>query len=168
MENGCVDWAGLAERCGSLTEKGETGGYHLGLRAIAALLGDQALIEATNYSVGYGRGSELARSVLHVLRPPVGMKRCLDIYASDQPLEVRRAAVDLLGCIGDQSMLPFVRQFLDDPDEDIQNWGVNLLDQLLFGRFVTLTEAEEYLRLGEAHGNERVRQTVQRLRRSSS
>ncbi|HXN47855.1 MAG TPA: HEAT repeat domain-containing protein, partial [Bryobacteraceae bacterium] len=136
----------------------------LGRKAIAELLGERNLIEAVDCCVHWRRGYGVARSVLQILRPPVAMQRCLEIYRNDQKIEVRRAAVALLESVGDRAVLAFVRQFWEDPDEGIQNWGVGVVDHLLFSGLISIDEAEEYLKLGENHPNPTVRETVGELR----
>jgi len=159
-----IDWEGLAESCGTLNDHGETGGDQIGREAIARILGADALRSAVDHYVHHLTGSELARSVLGVLRPAVAIRRCLEIYAGQGPIEARRSAVELLSSLGGRQELGGVRRFLEDPDGDIQAWGAKLLKQLVFQESVTAAEVEGYVCLGEGLENPGVRRAMSRIR----
>jgi HEAT repeat protein len=159
-----IDWEGLAESCGTLRDDGEISGDHIGREAIAQILGADALRSAVDHYVHHRRGSGLARSLLGVLRPAVAIRRCMEIYAAQGPIEARRSAVELLSSIGNGQELGVVKGFLEDPDGDIQAWGAKLLKQLVFQESVTAAEAEDYVRFGEGLENPGVRRAMSRIR----
>lgn len=165
-----IDWQELAEKLGTIRRDEpsqgytESGGDHVGRQAIAELLGERVLLNAVDTYVGHHPGSELARSVLCVLRPRVVMEHCYRIYQEESDIERRRAAVELLRVVGDKTVLSLVREFLSDPDETIQNWGAGLLDHLIFTGAVEPEYAEPFLCLGEGHTNPQVRSTSAQIR----
>jgi hypothetical protein len=159
-----IDWEGLAESCGTLGDDGEISGDHIGREAIAQILGAGTLRSAVDHYVRRRRGSELARSVLGVLRPAIAISRCLEIYAGQGPIEARRSAVELLSAIADRQELGVVKRFLEDPDGDIQAWGAKLLKQLVLQESVTAEEAEDYVRFGEGLEHPLVRRAMFRIR----
>ena len=154
----------LAESCGTLHDHGESGGDQIGREAIARILGEDALRSAVDHYVRHRRGSALARSVLGVLRPAVAIRRCLEIYSDQGPIEARRSAVELLSAIGGWQELGAVKRFFEDPDGDIQAWGAKLRKQLVVAESVTAEEAEEYVRFGEGIENPGVRRVMSRIR----
>jgi HEAT repeat protein len=159
-----IDWEGLAKSCGTLQDHGEIGGDRIGREAIAQILGEDALTSAVDHYVHHRRGSELARSVLEVLRPAVAIRRCIEIYAAQGPIETRRSAVELLSSLGGRQELVAVKRFLEDPDDDIQAWGAKLLKRLVFAKSVTAEEAEDYMRCGEGLEHPLVRRAMSRIR----
>lgn len=160
-----IDWERLAEEVGAIREGGgERGGTDLARRALESILGPDALRAAVDYYVARGPGSELARSVLWFLQPPSAMDRCREIYRSSDCIEDRRAAIELLRVAGDSRVLTWVPEFLEDPDEGIQTWGAGIVDQLLWGGGVDPDECATILESMERHPNERVRDTVARIR----
>ncbi len=164
-----IDWEDLAEALDAIVVDGrssrsERGGDALARLALARLLGDAACREAVDHYVDHRPGSELARSVLSLLRPTAAIDRCLAIGSSDDAVERRRAAIELLSVIADRRVLPFVRGFLDDPDSDIPSWGAEILDQLLSARLVELEEIEPLLAIIDAHPNPAVRRIGRLIR----
>jgi hypothetical protein len=164
MGDGPIDWEGLAESCGTLHDGGEISGDRIGREAIAQILGADALRSAVDHYVHHRRGSGLARSVLGVLRPAVAIRRCLEIYASEAPIEARRSAVELLSSIGGRQELEVVKRLFEDADGDIQAWGAKLLKQLVFAESVTAEEVEDSVRFGEGLENPLVRRAMSRIR----
>lgn len=160
-----VDWESLARRLGSLSDNSEVGGTYFAQVAIAELLGPELLRSAVDYYVDRPPGSELARSVLALLRPSSAIERCYEIYVQDQDIDRRRAAVELLGAIGTGRALEWVNEFWRDSDPGIQNWGANLLDQLLFSYQVEIDAALPLLREGINHPNPNVRETISSIQR---
>ena len=151
-----IDWEHLARGLGLLREGGEVSGSDVALRALELIVGEKALLESVEYYIAGRPGSELARSVLWQLRPWGAMKHCHQIFKSSRPLDERRMAVELVRVVADKRALPWVEEFLKDPDPGIQLWGAGLLDQLLWSELVEPTTAEPQLRLAEAHNNEGV------------
>ena len=154
-----IDWKDIAGRVGSLRDNGERGGTRYATKALAMLLGDDALVEAVDYYVSQLTGSELARSVLWLLRPPAAMRRCYQLYREATDRETRVTAIELLRVVADRTALPWVKEFLADADEDVQTMGAGVLDQLLWSEKVEPDECETLLRLMRDHSNQHVRET---------
>jgi hypothetical protein len=121
------------------------------------IIGEQRLRDAVDFYVGRQPGCELVRSVLFVLRPGCAKERCYEIFKSGDPTE-RVTAVELLRMTADARVVPWVPEFLADDSEGVQNWGIDVLDQLLYCDFIGRKEAEPILRLALHHGNARVRE----------
>jgi hypothetical protein len=155
-----VDWTALARSLGTLSDGGESGGTDGGRRAIIELLGPDVIRDAVEHYLSCRPGFELARGALALLRPPVALEMCHDIFLRDTNLERRRAAVELMRWVLDARALPWVEECFTDADPGIQNWGASMLDHLLLGDHVEADAAERYIRKGEVHTNEHVREKM--------
>jgi hypothetical protein len=93
-------------------------------RAISALLPEAVLHDAVDTYVHRRPGAELARSVLWRIKPRVAAVRCLEIFRSDAPVDVRRSAVELFRVVAVEEDLPAVGEFLADPDPGHPDPGV--------------------------------------------
>ena len=151
-----VDWSRMAEEFGC----GDMGSGDLAERALDRILGDEMVHGTVDHYIdcrGSGTGAELARAFLIHIGSPQARNYCHRIYKEDADIERRRGAVDLLRMISDRTKLPWVREFLDDPDPYIQGYGGSMLDQLLFSRRVFEDECEDLLVIMRDHANEAVR-----------
>jgi hypothetical protein len=164
LMNSAIDWQALAKEVGAIQGDQQFGGSDYARSAIVRLLGSEVLRDAVDYYISFQPGSELARSVLWLLRPVEAMERCYEIYREDPLIERRRQAVELLRVVADAQMLPKVREFLNDTDGDIQQWGAGMLDQLVWSQLVDAMDAEPYLRMAEVHANEHVRERAAFIR----
>ncbi|HEY1179757.1 MAG TPA: hypothetical protein VGF17_26680 [Phytomonospora sp.] len=149
-----IDWGELAAAIGV---DPHSGGDGVARRALAHLLGDEALRRAVDWYVDGRPAAEHARSVLWLLRPAAARARCVEIYRDDADPDRRHMAVELLRVVATGEDLPLVGEFLADADPAIQVWGAGVLDQLLFGDLVTPAEAEPHLRAAAEHPNPSVR-----------
>ena len=164
-----VDWEALDGQVRTF-EDGEdcSSGMSSGMakQAIEILLGEETLKSAVDHYISGGKpGSELARFVLWQIHPWSAMKYCYDIYKSEEDIEDKRMAVELLRVVGDRRALEWIGEFLDDPDVGIQIWGVGLLDQLLCSDLVEPKEAKELLKKAKKHTNPQVRETAKFVRK---
>src|SRR5262249_22750506 len=103
-------------------------------------------------------GSELVRHVLWLLHPWCAMQRCYEIYKSADRLDDRITSVELLIVVADARALPWVSEFLADPELGIQNCGVRVLDQLLWGGSVDEEDCSSLLDLARNHSSPAVRE----------
>ena len=160
-----IDWAKLAVELGLKAPYGEyCCGSDDAQRALELMIGEDLLRASVDYYVQQRPASSLARSVLWQLRPWSAMRRCWEIYKGPHTVETRRTAVELLRVVADRRALPWISEFLDDPDALIQAWGAGVLDQLLWSELVDQQEAEAILRAAEQHSNEWVRERAQFIR----
>jgi hypothetical protein len=159
-----IDWEKLAVDLGLLTAQGEHSGSGEARRALEIILGEDALRAAVDYYVAHGRGGELARSVLWQLRPWSAMSRCYEIYKQANTMDARRTSVELLRVVADRRAVPWITEFLEDGDAEVQAWGAGVLDQLLWSELIEPDEVEDLLRTAEHHQNEAVRERAEFIR----
>jgi hypothetical protein len=164
-ESAPIDWQALAERLQTIaTKNGETrtevGGTALARAAIAWLIEPERLATAVDHYVSLNPGFELARSVLWLLHPWAAMVRCREIATSDVDVNRRRSAVELLRVVADGRALPWVQDFLADPDEETQVWAIGIVDQLLFSRLIEPEACADLLAVAQIHDNARVRRAA--------
>jgi len=163
-----IDWNALANQLGliTLTEGGrnERGGTEPACNALAEILGRDAMVASVDDYIARRPGAELARSVLSLLHPAWAMERCFEVFKSNDDIEIRRLAVELLRNVADARVIDWVPEFLGDPDPGIQGWGIGVIDQLLMNRRADIEDCECVLAGAEAHPNERVREKVRFIR----
>lgn len=155
-----IEWERIASELGTLQDGQERGSSALAKLALEKVLGEQHIREAVDHYIGFKPGFELVRSVLWQIRPFSAAVYCYELSRTARHEEVRRSAVELLRVVADARALPWVREFLEDPDEVVQAWGAGVLDQLLWGELVEAGQAEQLLSIAETHPNERVRETA--------
>ncbi len=158
--NETIDWKKLAGDLGLLSENGEIGGTEYANRAIELLIGEDRLRAAVDFYVTGRGGSGLARSVLWRIQAWSAMQRCYEIYRSDAPVEIRRSAIELLRVVADHRALGWVKEFLADPDDSVQNMGAGVLDQMIWGGGVQPELCREHLKIAREHPNPNVRETA--------
>lgn len=119
-----IDWAHLATGLGlvEIAEPSgwnERGGSEHARNALECILGPERIVNAVEYYISMQPGFELARSVLRLMRPLSAMNHCRKIFRSHAPLAARRTAIELLRSVCDRRILPWVPEFLADPDPEI-------------------------------------------------
>jgi hypothetical protein len=149
-----IDWQSLAKKL-KCENRGGTG---YAQQALSEILGDEAIIEAVEYYISGGIGSELARSVLWHIHPKAGIEHCYKIYRNEnENIERRRFAVELLRVLADETALKWASEFLSDPDQEIQMWGAGLVDQLLWSHFIEEEDCKDILEIMKEHQNPEVK-----------
>src|SRR5262249_7036530 len=143
--NQLPSWRELAARLGTLHADGERGGDYYGRQALVELLGADMLRDAVDYYLNREVGSELARSVLHLLRAAPAADRCLEVYQTETDPNKRAAAVELLRVVASECHLPWVLRFFNDPDPAIQNWGAGVLESIWNLGVMRWEELEPYV-----------------------
>ena len=161
-----IDWQALAQQLAALHPSSENGGDEPARRALDLIIGEEQLRAAIDHYIAHRPGSELIRSVLRILHSWVATQYCYEVYRSDASLEVRRTAVELLRSIADSRALPWVEEFLANEDEEIQDWGLTLVDQLLFSGRAFPEECVTLLDTAEQHANLHIRTRAAEIRRS--
>ena len=73
---------------------------------------------------------------------------------------MRRTAVELLRVVADRRALPWVQEFLQDPDPVIQQWGMGLVDQLSWSRLINPDQTRSILDSARQHENSHVREKI--------
>jgi hypothetical protein len=157
-----INWTEIARAVGALDKtNGEFGGSEMARAALELVLGADLLRQAVDYYVAFEPGSELVRSVLWMLHPWSAMVRCYEIYKGNGSLEDRIMAVELLQVVADSRGIPWISEFLADPEPSIQNCGVGILDQLLWGGGVQEEDCAQLLELARNHSSPSVRQRAE-------
>jgi len=159
-----INWDEIADALRPEMPDREPAGTDAARRALEMILGEEALRGGVDYYVARRSASELVRSVLWLLRPWSAMVRCHELAGMSNEPEIRRSAVELLRVVGDRRALPWVSEFLDDSDSQVQGWGIGVLDQLLWSELIEPEEAEEVLQRAAHHENEAIREHVEFIR----
>lgn len=159
-----IDWENLAASLGLLRADGERSGGDEARRAIEIIIGEDALRASVDYYIAARRGYALARSVLWQIHPWSAMSYCYEIFNGPGSIGDRRLAVELVRVVADRRALPWISEFLQDEDAQIQAWGAGVLDQLLFSYLVEPEEAEDLLKIAEQHENAAVRELMEFVR----
>jgi hypothetical protein len=154
-----VDWSVLAREMGTLIDsRSEIGGSDLGTQVIEHLLGAEFFEQAVEHYISGEPGAELARSVLLRLRPWPGMKHCYEIFKTSKNFDKRIRAVELLPYVGDKRILPWIPEFLANPDETIQNLSMRIIEQFLYRHLVCEEEVQPILKKALSHDNAYIRE----------
>jgi hypothetical protein len=164
MASGSIDWSELAREL-KMVHSGST---HNAKRALEVVLGDDNLRAAVDTYVAFGDGAELARSILWHLHPWSAMQRCHEIYQSGGEIRDRRRAIDLLRVVADRRALPWIREYLDDPDPEIRAWGLGILDQLLFAKLVEQGQCTDLLDYAREHSDPAIRDKAVEIHEQST
>jgi len=165
-----IDWTAVMHAIGATYESPNesvvmrAGGTQVAQRALAALIGENNLRAAVDWYVDLQDGFEVARSVLMHLQAPAARERCVEIYRSDADRHRRVCAVQLFRDLAVREDLPLVAEFMTDPDEEIQIWGICVLDQLVWHDHVDDAEADPLLLQADSHPNPRVRERGEFIR----
>jgi hypothetical protein len=109
-------------------------------------------------------GCEFLRSLMFVLRPAGVGKLCVDLATSNDAGTSRECALDLLRGIADRTYLPVLLALLNDPQVNVQNAAVNIIDQIDFGGGGF--QADDYPMIAAAcasHQNHYVKENLQRV-----
>lgn len=150
--SGSVDWVSLAYRLGTITDTGEgfssRGGSEIGAAALADLLGPDILRSAVDAVLAQDRGSEVARSLLCLLRPEAGRQRCLEVIAESLPYPTSFWAGFLLSDLCGREWQPFYAPMAQHADPVIRGLSMRLLENTVMAGWLEYGEAIQLL---EAH-----------------
>ena len=157
-----IDWYDLAKTLGTITEtatgRSELGGTRIAAQALARILGDEELRDAVDHYVSQLPGSEMAKSVLQLLKPLSAMDRCHEIFLASEDDHDVSFAINLLQYVADPRVLDRVPLYLASDNDGAQYWGIGIVDQLVSFGGVELEEAMPVLRLALGHPSEKVRE----------
>jgi hypothetical protein len=154
-----IDWSVLATEMDTLIDaRSEIGGSDLGTQVIEHLLGADFFEQAVEHYIRAEPGAELARSVLLRLKPWSGMKHCYEIFKTSKNSYERIIAVELLPYVGDRRILPWIPEFLADPDETIQNLSMRIVEQFLYRHLVSEADVQPILEAALCHENASIRE----------
>ena len=160
-----IDWEQLARDVGALQNGNkEIGSTFLAQMALEQLIGEQEWQAAVDHYVNIQPGAELVRSVLWLVHPWAGMKRCDEIFRTSKDLDQRRTAIELLRVVADKRVLPWIQEYLDDSDAGIQQWAAGIVDQLLWSELIAPEDCSVLLSEMETHHNTAVQKTAEWIR----
>ncbi len=150
-----IDWADLADELGVQGR----GGTIVAEQAIEHLLGNDAVANAVAVILDLQDGWLLADSVLIHVMSPKALALAYTAYKASQGERAVRA-VWLIKELRHPVALPWISEFLDDPNENIAALGAEVLDQLIFSSRTDpdSPEVENLLVQAEAHASVEVRE----------
>lgn len=152
------NWVNIAKEVEAIGENGyQFSSSQKAREAIEILLGKDNLKEAVRYYVAHKPGSELLRSVLWQLHPYSAMEECYRIFKESSNLDEKIDAVELLRVVADKRVLKWVPEFLEHENSGIQNWGIGIIDQLLFSHLCDDEDVIEILDKARNHSSQYVR-----------
>ncbi len=130
-----IDWKRIAIEIGGLDHSGGelVTGTHGGRQALEILLGRENLRKSVDYFVDGRPGQFTVEQVLKIARPSAAMERCYEIFKTDTDWKRRCGAVFLLAHFADEEALPWIRDFLSDPEAVIRRNGLQVLCYVLYG-----------------------------------
>lgn len=128
-------WSALRRQLSG--EPPAVGGTRAAQAAIERLLGPQLIDDAVTEYLSHGEWSELARSVLRLLRSPTARRVCLETIEGGEP-DRRRGATELLRAICTPESVELLRPLLADADPEVAMWAAKGIDDLAW----ELPEAE--------------------------
>lgn len=152
-----VDWKKLATILDFSSDEQEISSTDLAKSAMIEIIGTDALFSAVEQYIKGETGAAVARAVLTHLRPFVAMQYCYDIYKSERHIEEKRMAIELLRCIGDKRVIPWVADFLAEDDLEIQLWGSKIVERLLWEQAADIDDVAHLMDKMNEHPNEAVR-----------
>ena len=150
-------WESIAKEVGGIDEYGqENSSSDKAREAIEVLLGKDFLREAVRHYVAGGAGSELLRGVLWQLHSYSAMEECYSLFKTENDVQTKRDAVELLRVVADHRALKWVPEFLAHEDQGVQNWGIGIIDQLIFSELCDGDDVSSILQIAKNHENEHV------------
>jgi HEAT repeat protein len=130
--------------------------------ALARVLGDEEIRAAVDLYVRGCEGNGLVCHVLRLLKPKAAREECVRLARSDCELSLRRSAVELLRVVADADALIYVREFLADPDPEIQSWAAGIVDYVVLDHVCDDPNVlAPYLELMRVHANPLVVEVVE-------
>jgi hypothetical protein len=148
-----INWQELAQKVGTIRENGESVSSKDAWRALEIIIGEQNLRNAVDYYIDGFEGSELVRFILWQIHPWSAMEYCYRIYKTDQDIERRRFAVELLRVVADKRALVWIPEFLYDEDSAIQEWGMGIVDYLSLRGLIEFEDVKDLLKFAKKHPN---------------
>ena len=156
------NWESIAKEVGGIDENGQESSSSNKVReAIEVLLGKEFLKEAVRHYVSGGSGSELLRGVLWQLHPYSAMQECYRLFKTENDIQTKRDAVELLRVVADHRALKWVPEFLAYDDQGVQNWGIGVIDQLVLSDLCDVDDVSSILQIAKDHENVHVREKAE-------
>jgi hypothetical protein len=91
------------------------------------------------------------------------MRRCHELFLTSPDPGARRSAIELLRVVADKRALPWIPEYLADPDPRIQFWGAGIVDQLLYSGLIDIEDCQPILQIMATHANPKVHEQYEAL-----
>lgn len=130
-----IDWKRLAIKVGSINPRRrhiEHGGDYYAALALELFLDPVIIDSATDAALQLEPGSELALSVLKMVRPWRAMKRCYAIYKKHDDIQDALRALYLIYQMADARSLTWVEEFLAHENANVAKLGADIVSEALW------------------------------------
>jgi hypothetical protein len=132
-----TDWTQLGNQLGSIHRDGESGGNDLAEQAFEEILGQDWIKNTVDHIVSFKSGTELAMNCLQLIRSKQAVEYAYYIYKSSEGDKTARA-VWLIKHMAHPISFNWIEEFLNDAN--VMEWGIGVLDQLLWTEQVPFDE----------------------------
>jgi len=163
-----LNWSQISEDIFGSEENGRIHDMEQARSVLAKLIGKADIENAVLVYMRGSKESELARNLLRLISSPDAMTFCKHIVDSPQtykPIE-RQLAVELLRDIGDESILPWIDEFMTDDDPLVQIWAASGVMNLYYRKMVNEEALEKYCAIFGSHKLGQVRRTAAQMKLS--
>lgn len=131
-------------------------------RAFEIILGDEWIEDTVECAIEYGLGGELAMNCLRHIHSEKACIYAYNVYKSSTG-ERARMAVWLIKHLTNKISYSWVEDFLND--KNVMDWGLGVLDQLLWGEVIQYDEnVERLLELAHTNSNGGLDELIQFIR----
>lgn len=142
-----TNWKELAAKIGSLHQDGESGGEDYAEKALEEILGQEWIEDTVEHSISFKPGREIAMNCLRYIRSKKAVQYAYCIYKNSEG-ERASQAVWLIKHIAHPISFNWIKEFLSD--DNVMDWGIGVLDKLLWEKQIQYSsEAEALLLLAE-------------------
>ena len=158
-----TNWERLAKQLGSLLDDGsEVGGSDFAQQTFDEILGDEWIEDAVEHIVSNKRGGELAMNCLRLIHSTKATTYAYRVYKTSNGVRAAQA-VWLIKQLANPISLDWVEEFLDD--KNAINWGVGVLDQLLWCEQIKYdNRVKSLLELADKNSNGELREYTDFIR----
>ncbi|MEP7166948.1 MAG: HEAT repeat domain-containing protein [Candidatus Woesebacteria bacterium] len=164
--NSSIDWDSETEKFFHNESAGST---RDALELLTNLIDEQSWINAVESAISWSKGGKIAECLLVYLHAWPAMQYCYNCYKNDTDYEHKVGAVIILRRIGDRRTIPWAEELLNDPDEQMQSLGIEMVDQLIFKSEASFGEPHIRILVGKAlrSSNKFIQNKAKRIIRES-
>lgn len=147
-----TDWTSLAREIGSLRDDGsESGGNDFARIALEEILGDEWIVNTVEHILSFDGGGEVAMNCLRYIRSEKAVRYAYQVYKTSDG-ERASMAVWLIKHITHPIAFDWIEEFIND--ENVADWGIDVLDYLLRTEQVPFdNKAKSLLKIAAANFN---------------
>ena len=139
-----TNWKEIAIKIGSIQSTNDTlekGGMEFAKRALEEILGDEWIEDAVEHAISGDPGSEIAMNCLRYIESIRAAKYAYKVYKESSIYDERSMAVWLIMHLRVKESFDWIEEFLND--ESVIDWGIGLLDQLLWCEIIDNEQEQE-------------------------